>query len=38
MDDLDLQDLNNEALFEVLNALEGLNDSLDEIKGEDENE
>ena len=38
MEEEDLQMLNNEALFELLNSLEGLNDSLDEIKGDMENE
>lgn len=38
MEELDLQSLNNESLFELLSTLEGLNDSLDEIKGEIENE
>ena len=38
MEELDLQSLNNEELFELLNSLEGLNDSLCEIKGDMENE
>ena len=38
MEELDLQNLDNEALFELLNAFEGLNDSLDEVMGEMEDE
>ena len=38
MENFDVNELDNESLFEVLSALEGLNDSLDVIEGELENE
>ena len=34
MEELDLQNLDNEVLFELLNTFEGLNDSLDEVTGD----
>ncbi len=38
MEELDLQNLDTEVLFELLNTFEGLKDSLDEIAGDMENE
>ena len=38
MEELDLQSLDNEVLFELLNTFEGLNDSLNAIEGDIENE
>ena len=38
MEELELKELNDESLFELLNAFEGLNESLDEIEGDIENE
>jgi hypothetical protein len=38
MEEVDLQNLDNEVLFELLNAFEGINDSLDEISGDMEDE
>ena len=40
MNEVELENLGNEELVELLSAIEGLNDALDEveIKGEEENE